>query len=150
MMDHENKKRDKILVSACLMGKNCKYSGGNNYSQKLIDHIEKTGCKVIEVCPEVMGGLPTPRVPSEIANGIVKNREGKSVNKEFYLGAEKALEIAKQEKIDYAILQSRSPSCGCKEIYDGTFTGKKIPGMGIFAKMLKEEGFILIDVEDLE
>lgn len=149
-MDHENKKRDKILVSACLMGKNCKYSGGNNYSQKLLDHIEKNGCKVIEVCPEVMGGLPTPRVPSEIANGIVKNREGKSVNKEFHLGAEKALEIAKQEKIDYAILQSRSPSCGCKEIYDGTFTGKRIPGMGIFAKMLKEEGFILIDVEDLE
>lgn len=149
-MKDESKKADKVLVSACLMGKNCKYNGGNNYSQKLMDYIKKNGCEVIEVCPEVMGGLPTPRVPSEIVHGIVKNREGKNVDREFHLGAEKALQIAKQEVIDYAILQSRSPSCGIKEVYDGTFTGRKIPGMGIFAKMLKKEGFILIDIEDLE
>lgn len=143
-------KADKILVSACLMGENCKYNGGNNESEKLKKYIEITGCKVVQVCPEVMGGLPTPRVPSEIVDGVVKNKEGKSVDREFHLGARKALEIAKKEKAGCAILQSRSPSCGSKQIYDGSFTGKKIPGMGIFAEMLKENGFQVIDIEELE
>ena len=137
----------KIMVSACLLGENCKYNGGNNYSPELIRLLE--GYTVIPVCPEVLGGLPTPRIPAEIVNGIVMNRNGESVDEAFRKGAEKALETAKQEKPDLIILQSRSPSCGVKEIYDGTFSGRKIPGQGIFAEMLKKAGFNVIDVEDL-
>lgn len=133
----------KILVSACLLGEKCKYNGGSNYNQKVCDFVK--GCEVIPVCPEVLGGLPTPRIPSEIAGGVVRNREGVSVDLEFRTGAEKALEIAKRHHAELAILQSRSPSCGVKEIYDGTFSGKKIPGQGIFAGMLIREGIRVLD-----
>ena len=107
------------------------------------------GHTVIPVCPEVLGGLPTPRIPAEIVNGKVLNRNGDSVDEAFRKGAEKALETAKREKPDLIILQSRSPSCGVKEIYDGTFSGRKIPGQGIFAGLLTEAGFTVVDVEDL-
>ena len=137
----------KIMVSACLLGENCKYNGGNNYTPELVRLLE--GHTVIPVCPEVLGGLLTPRIPAEIVNGIVMNRNGDSVDEAFRKGAEKALETAKQEKPDLIILQSRSPSCGVKEIYDGSFSGRKIPGQGIFAGQLKEAGFNVIDVEDL-
>ena len=137
----------KIMVSACLLGENCKYNGGNNYTPELVRLLE--GHTVIPVCPEVLGGMPTPRVPAEIVNGKVMNRNGESVDEAFRKGAEKALETAKREKPDLIILQSRSPSCGVKEIYDGTFSGGKIPGQGIFAGLLKEAGFNVIDVEDL-
>jgi len=137
----------KIIVSACLLGQNCKYNGGNNYSQKVMDFVQ--GHEVISVCPEVMGGLSVPRSPCEIVNGIVTNNLGVSCDCEFRKGAELALNIALENKADLAILQSRSPSCGIKQIYDGSFTGKKIDGMGIFASMLKEKGIKLLDVEDL-
>lgn len=137
----------KIMVSACLLGENCKYNGGNNYSPELVCLLE--GHTVIPVCPEVLGGLPTPRVPAEIVNGKVMNRNGESVDDAFRKGAEKALEIAMREKPDLIILQSRSPSCGVKEIYDGTFSVRKIPGQGIFAELLEKAGFNVIDVEDL-
>lgn len=137
----------KILVSACLLGQNCKYNGGNNYSQKVMDYVE--GHQVIAVCPEVMGGLTTPRTPAEIVDGEVKTKDGKSVDEEFKKGASLALEVALKEKIDCAILQSRSPSCGSKEIYDGTFSKKLIPGLGIFAGLLKSNGISITDVEDL-
>ena len=137
----------KIMVSACLLGENCKYNGGNNYTPELVRLLE--GHTVIPVCPEVLGGLPTPRIPAEIVNGKVINRNGVSVDEAFRKGAEKALEIAKKEKPDLIILQSRSPSCGVKEIYDGTFSGRKIPGQGIFAELLTKAGFIVLDVEDL-
>lgn len=138
----------KIMVSGCLLGENCKYNGGNNYSEKIAEYIKDH--EVISVCPECMGGLPTPRVPAEIVNGIVTNKEGKNVDAQFRKGAEIALEIAKKEQIDLAILQSRSPSCGVKQIYDGTFSGTRIDGQGIFAKLLKRNGFQMIDVEELE
>ena len=137
----------KILVSGCLLGENCKYNGGNNYSEKVAEYIK--GHEVISVCPECMGGLPTPRVPAEIVNGVVTNKEGVAVDKEFRKGAEAALAIAKEKQIDMAILQSRSPSCGVKQIYDGTFSGTKISGQGVFAEMMTKNGFKLIDVEDL-
>ena len=137
----------KILVSGCLLGKNCKYNGGNNYSEKVAEYIK--GHEVISVCPECLGGLPTPRIPAEIVKGIVTNREGQVVDEEFRKGAKIALEIARKEQIDVAILQSRSPSCGSKQIYDGTFSGVKVDGQGVFAKLLKEHGFRMIDVEDL-
>lgn len=137
----------KIMVSGCLLGENCKYNGGNNYSKKVAEYIK--GHEVISVCPECMGGLPTPRIPAEIVDGVVTNREGQVVDEEFRRGAKIALEIARKEQIDVAILQSRSPSCGSKQIYDGTFSGVKVDGQGVFAKLLKEHGFHMIDVEDL-
>lgn len=137
----------KIMVSACLLGENCKYNGGNNYSEKVAAYIQ--GHEVIPVCPEVMGGLPIPRIPAEIVNGIVTNREGRSVDTEFRRGAQIALGIAKKEQPDVIIMQSRSPSCGSKEIYDGSFSKRRIKGQGIFAAEVMAEGFSVIDVEDL-
>lgn len=137
----------KIMVSACLLGENCKYNGGNNRNPELLHLL--SGHEVIPVCPEVLGGLSTPRVPAEIVNGVVINREGVSADEAFRQGAKKALEIARQEKPDLIILQSRSPSCGVKEIYDGTFSGKLVPGHGIFAEMALQAGFRVIDAEDV-
>lgn len=138
----------KYLVSACLLGHNCKYSGGNNYSADLAEILQ--GHEVIAVCPEVLGGLPIPRAASEIVGKIVMNSEGTCVDKEFRRGAEAALQIALDNHVNAAILQSRSPSCGVKEIYDGSFSRKLIPGMGIFARMLKKAGIPMIDLEDID
>ena len=137
----------KIMVSACLAGENCKYNGGNNRNEKVMALLAEN--EIITVCPEQMGGLPTPRVPSEIQNGEVINRDGISVDKEYRLGAEKCLEIAKEFQPDLIMLQSRSPSCGVKQRYDGTFTGKLIDQPGVTAELLIRNGFHVIDVEDL-
>lgn len=137
----------KILVSACLLGKNCKYNGGNNLKQRVLDFIE--GHEVIGVCPEQLGGLSTPRLPAEIVDGVVTNKEGVSVDAEFRKGAQSALAAALENKVDLAILQSRSPSCGVKEIYDGSFSGKKIQGQGVFAKLLSARGIKVLDAEDV-
>lgn len=137
----------KILVSACLLGKNCKYDGGNNLNQRVLDFIE--GHEVIGVCPEQLGGLSTPRLPAEIVDGIVTNKEGISVDVQFRKGAQTALAVALEKKVDLAILQSRSPSCGVNEIYDGNFSGKKIKGQGVFAKLLSAHGIKVLDAEDV-
>lgn len=136
-----------ILVSACLLGENCKYSGGNNRNEKVLAYID--GHEVIPVCPEVMGGLPTPRPPAEIVCGMVINKDGVNVDREYRRGAEIALEIARREQIDLVILQSRSPSCGVREIYDGTFSGMRIPGQGVTAKLLADHGFRVMDAGEL-
>ena len=137
----------KIMVSACLAGENCKYNGGNNRNEKVLqlmwDH------EVITVCPEQMGGLPTPRVPAEIRDGVVTARDGRIVDREFRSGAEKCLEIARREEPDLVVLQSRSPSCGVKQRYDGTFTGTLVEGAGVTAQLLMDRGFKVVDVEDL-
>lgn len=137
----------KILVSACLLGKNCKYNGGNNLNQGVLEFIE--GHEIIGVCPEQLGGLSTPRLPAEIVAGVVTNKEGVSVDNEFRKGAQEALAVALENKVDLAILQSRSPSCGVKEIYDGSFSGKKIKGQGVFAKLLSARGIKVLDAEDV-
>lgn len=137
----------KILVSACLLGKNCKYNGGNNLNQGVLEFIE--GHEVIGVCPEQLGGLSTPRLPAEIVDGVVTNKEGVSVDNEFRKGAQEALAVALENKVDLAILQSRSPSCGVKEIYDGSFNGMKIKGQGVFAKLLSARGIKVLDAEDV-
>lgn len=137
----------KILVSACLLGKNCKYNGDNNLNQSVLDFIE--GHEVIGVCPEQLGGLSTPRLQAEIVDGVVTNKEGVSVDAEFRKGAQTALAAALEKKVDLAILQSRSPSCGVKEIYDGSFRGKKIKGQGVFAKLLSAHGIKVLDAEDV-
>ena len=137
----------RIAVSACLLGENCKYSGGNNISEELLSLL--SGHEVIPVCPEVLGGLPVPRVPAEIVDGTVMNRDGVSVDEEFRRGAAEALEICRREKADLVILQPRSPSCGVGSVYDGTFSGKRIPGNGIFAALAMENGFRVESAEEI-
>ncbi len=137
----------KVMVSACLLGENCKYSGGNNRSERLLSLL--AGHAVIPVCPEVLGGLPVPRIPAEIVDGIVTSREGISVDAEFRRGAAAALDIAKSENVDLIVLQPRSPSCGVGMIYDGSFSGKLIPGNGIFAALAVDAGFRVKNADDI-
>lgn len=137
----------KIFVSACLIGENCKYNGGNNYSEAVKKYVE--GHEVISMCPEVEGGLPIPRTPAEIVKGVVTNRDGVSVDKEFRAGADKILDVLLEEKVELAILQSRSPSCGIGRIYDGSFTKTLTNGNGIFADLLVKHGIKVIDVEKI-
>lgn len=137
----------KIAVSACLLGENCKYNGGNNYHEKLAEFLK--GHDVVGVCPEVLGGLPTPRKSSEIVDGIVRHKDGTCVNEEFRIGAELAFEIVKKHEAELVILQSRSPSCGVNRIYDGTFSKTLIDGDGVFVKLLKENGIPVLDVAEL-
>lgn len=137
----------KVVVSACLLGENCKYSGGNNLDPRVTEFLREH--EAIPVCPEVLGGLPVPRVPAEIVDGVVMERDGARVDEAFRRGAAIALERAKQEGAGLAILQPRSPSCGAKQVYDGTFSGRKIAGMGVFARLLAENGFRILEPEDL-
>lgn len=140
----------KIAVSACLLGENCKYSGGNNRSERLLSELAKhPEIEVIPVCPEVAGGLPTPRPPAEIVDGEVVNNLGVSVDAEYRAGV--AAEMARLKphiesgELAAAVLQSRSPSCGVHEVYDGTFAGRLIPGQGLFAEALERGGVHLLD-----
>lgn len=132
-----------ILVSSCLLGKNCKYNGGNNNCED----IKKLSSKynLIEICPEVMGGLPTPRYPSEIINDKVINKIGEDVTEKFILGAKLSLDLTKQYNVKYAILKENSPSCGYGCIYDGTFSGNKIKGNGITADLLYKNGVVILN-----
>ena len=137
----------KIAVSACLLGHDCKYNGGNNRSQKVLDYIE--GHEVIPVCPEVTGGLSTPRIPVELKDGRAINRNREDVTEFFYRGIELTMEKLADQNIDLAILQPRSPSCGCKQIYDGSFTKTLINGKGMFAQALSDAGIPLMDGDDV-
>ena len=136
------------MVSACLLGEKCKYNGGDNLSEKVLAFT--AGHEVIPVCPETAGGLPVPRTSCEIADGVVIDSAGLSRDKEFRAGAEACLRLAKEKGIDLAILQSRSPSCGVNQVYDGTFSGHLIKGSGVFAALLRENGFTIMDAEDLK
>lgn len=135
------------MVSGCLLGHNCKYNGGNNKNQEVLDLLK--GHEIVPVCPESMGGLPIPRPPAEIVNGVVVNKEGLNVDSQFRKGSEEGLKLALKEKIDFAILKANSPSCGSNQIYDGTFTGTKIPGDGTFAAVLKKSGIKVFTEEEL-
>jgi len=137
-----------IIVSACLLGIDSKYNGGNNYNEKIIKLLEKHN--LIPVCPEQLGGLSTPRLPAELQQGteIIKNSNGEDVTIYFKKGAQEALKIAFLHKCKYAILKSKSPSCGYGLIYDGTFTGRLISGMGVFAKLLTDNGIKVYTEED--
>lgn len=142
-----------ILVSACLCGKNCKWDGGNNKNQKLLDYMESMKGKAVfhEVCPEQMGGLSTPRPASEIRveDRRVVNTEGVDVTAEFELGAELALQVAKKYGCTMAILKERSPSCGCHGVYDGTFSKTLVDGMGKAAKLLTQNGIRVIGESEI-
>ena len=137
----------KILVSACLLGENCKYNGGNNYNQNVMDYIK--GHEVVSVCPEIMAGLGAPRDSAELVEGIVKTKNGRDIDDEFRQGVTLAMEYVRKENIDLAVLQSRSPTCGVNQIYDGSFQGHLTQGKGIFAAALEEAGYRVMDAEDL-
>ena len=138
----------KIMVSACLLGEPCRYDGGSNRNEGVIALLD--GNDAIAVCPEVMGGLPTPRIPSEICNGVVTAQDGTVVDRQFRRGAEMCLEIALRERPDLVILQSRSPSCGVRQRYDGTFSGTLMDGSGVTAALLMEHGFTVVDAADID
>lgn len=140
--------KEKILVSACLLGVNCKYNGNNNLNDKVIKYIENK--EVIPICPEIMGGLSTPRYPSEIVDNKVINKQSQDVTKEYTKGAEETLKLVKILGVRKALLKSKSPSCGCGKIYDGTFTNTLINGDGITTKLLKENKIEVITEMDLD
>ena len=131
----------RILVSACLLGYNCKYNGKNNYNSKIVELFKEH--EVVPVCPEMLGGLSCPRIPCE----KVGDKEGNDCTKQFIKGAEIALNIAKEKQVDFAILQRRSPSCGYSLIYDGTFNGNLIVGSGFFAQKLQSLDIPIMEAE---
>jgi uncharacterized protein YbbK (DUF523 family) len=140
-----------IIISACLVGENCKYNGGNNECHGVKELARMNLDKCILVCPEIEL-LSVPRAPVEIAGGRAVSKEGEDFTDKFLDGAarewEKIKAIAKDTKIEQAILKSNSPSCGSGEIYDGTFSGKLVAGDGIFAKLLKENGIKVISEKE--
>ena len=139
---------ERILISACLVGDNVKYNGGNNKSPHIEKLLEKY--ELIPFCPEVEGGLPTPRHPSERKGEEVVNDIGEDVTDNFYRGAELAFNICLFLKIKIAILKDRSPSCGSKTIYDGSFSHKEIKGMGITAEYLTKKGIKVISEDEID
>ena len=135
----------KILVSACLLGRNCKYSGGNNLDENVVAFVR--GHEVIPVCPEEAAGLGIPRVPMEIVNGVLINKEGVLVDEPVRRAVAKIVE--ENRDADLAILKSRSPTCGVHQVYDGTFSGTLIDGAGTLAQALMAAGYAVMDNEDL-
>ena len=126
----------KILVSSCLLGLNCRYCGDGCLKEEILSLQEKH--QLIPVCPEQLGGLPTPRPPVEIVNGRAINEEGKDVTDAFTKGAEEVVALARLFSVDAAILKAKSPSCGYGMIYDGSFSRKLIEGNGFTAMKLSE------------
>ena len=137
----------KILVSACLLGRNCKYNGGNNASPE-VEKLLK-GHTAVEVCPEMLAGLGVPRTPIEIVKGEVKDRNGISVDEGLRRAVDEILSQVRREGIRCAILKSRSPTCGVRQVYDGTFSGTLIDGAGVLAQALMDAGCEVFDSEDL-
>ncbi len=140
--------KTKILISACLCGKNTKYNGKNN-EIKEISKLKEVFDFVL-ICPEVMGGLSIPRNPSEIQKDKIISNQGKDVTKEYVLGAKRALQIACKNKIKFALLKEASPSCGSSLVYDGTFSNKKISGEGITTKRLREQGVMVFNETQID
>ena len=137
-----------ILISACLLGRNVKYSGGNNLCPWLEKYYNTDD--FIAICPECFGVLPIPRPPAEIQGGSgedvlngsakVSDKDGKDVTQNFISGAQKALAYAKKHNASCAILKARSPSCGCGMVYDGSFSGGKKAGNGVTAALFLQHG----------
>ena len=140
----------KILVSECLFGDHIvRYDAG---SVPLLDPVFlrwKEEGRLVPVCPEVFGGLPTPRPDAQRRDGGVFTGGGADVTEAFRRGAEEALRLAREEDVCFCVMKSDSPSCGSKEIYDGTFTGSKAPGQGLAVELLREAGFTVFDEHDI-
>ena len=140
--------KEKILVSACFLKEGYKYSGGANINNKISKLAEKY--EFILICPEVEGGLSTPRRPSEIVGNKVVNNIGEDVTTEFNRGAQLALEAARKNNCTKAILKAKSPSCGKGMIYDGTFSHKTIKGNGVAAQLLIDNGIEVYTEDELD
>lgn len=140
----ENNCKEKILVSSCLLGLNCKYNGGNNYSKEIDEFLKDYD--VIPICPEIMGGLSTPRVPSEKIGDKVITKDGRDVTEQYKKGAEETLFLAQKYHVKKALLKLKSPSCGTGKIYDGTFSRTLIDGDGVTAELLKNNGIEIIGI----
>lgn len=137
----------KILVSACLYGNVCRYKGDSCYNEKLAQ-LGKDNV-LIPVCPEQLGGLPTPRHPAERVGDKIISNVGTDVTEEYTRGAKIAVRVAKENNVDYCVLKANSPSCGKGVIYDGTFSGGKKPGNGLTAEMLLAEGFTVLTEDEI-
>ena len=137
----------KVVVSACLLGENCKYNGGNNLSETVAQFVR--GKEVIPVCPEVLAGLGIPRIPIEICGDRVLNRDGIEVTEQLDRAVAEILERLRNEDVDCVILKSRSPTCGVRQVYDGSFTGTLVDGAGVLAKALMEKNYRVLDAEEL-
>ena len=137
-----------ILVSNCLLGCTCRYKGDDCKNDRILALAENN--TLVGVCPEQMGGLPTPRDPSEIVGDKVVSSAGKDVTAEYRKGAQTALYLAKLNHADFAILKAKSPSCGKGLIYDGTFTGNKIPGNGVTVSLLQKNGIPVYTEDELD
>ena len=141
--------REKVLISACLAGINCKFNGENNLLDSgVLDEISKK-YHLLFICPEVFGGLSMPREPAEIKDGLVVTKTAKDVSENFKFGAEICLKIAKLNGCKKAILKARSPSCGSGQIYDGSFSKKLIFGDGVAAKLLKENEILVFSEDEI-
>lgn len=136
-----------ILVSACLLGESCRYDGKSKPCERVM--ALKDTYNLIPICPEVMGGLPTPRVPSEICDERVLMKDGRDVTENYNRGAQKALEIARQNACTVAILKEKSPSCGSGLIHNGLFDGGLVDGDGITTQLLKNEGIRVLGESEI-
>lgn len=137
---------DRYVVSSCLLGEYCKYNGGHNRNEKVIEFLNHKA--YISVCPEMLGGLPCPRPCCEINGKHILDEFKEDVSYEFQLGAHKALEKARAFQATFAILQPRSPSCGYGKVYNGKFEGKLISGNGWFTQLLLDENIEVINADD--
>lgn len=137
-----------VLISACLLGVSCKYSGGDNRMEHLDELMER--CRLITVCPEQLGGLATPRWPAEICGERVTAKDGTDVTAQYEKGAREALKLAQMFGCRCAILKARSPSCGSGEVYDGTFSKTLVAGDGRAAGLLKENGITVFSELEAE
>ena len=135
----------RVLVSACLLGTNCKYNGGNNRDEKVLAFLQDK--EVVPVCPEKVLGMP--RIPMELVDGVLINKAGEVVDSIIREQIDLISKKLTQEPVDMAILKSRSPTCGVKQIYDGTFTGTLIDGSGALTQALMAAGIPVVDAEDL-
>ena len=136
----------KILVSACLLGENCKYNGGNNLRQQVLALGQEH--ELIPVCPEMAAGLGIPRIPIEIRNGEVVRSDGVSVDRAIREAVADLIGGLPQD-IDLCVLKARSPTCGVHQIYDGSFTGTLVNGSGVLAQALKNAGYRVVDDEEV-
>lgn len=140
--------KKRVVFSQCLLGVQCRYDGRCAAKQEVCDAASERGW--IPICPEILGGLSTPRSPAERVGDKVMSRDGADVTQQYRRGAEQALEIARLYGAKYALLKERSPSCGCGEIYDGTFTGVRVAGDGLTAELFKEHGIQVFGESRLE
>lgn len=146
MSEQEADPRPVVLVSACLLGRRCRHDGGDAYRAEVTQ--ATAGCRVVAVCPEELGGLPTPREPasftSDALGAPLRTASGRDVTAAFFAGAERALEIAGREGATRAVLKGKSPSCGVTRVYVGDAL---VPGIGVTARALREAG---LELEELD